>query len=77
MSKKLHDFLRTMQWFIPALATFYGVLDKAFGWGYAGIVMTIVAGLETFLGVCVEHDSTVYFDTKSIVTKILPDREEE
>lgn len=73
MSKKLHDALRFCQWFVPALATFYGVLDKAFGWGYAGIVMTIVAGFTTFIGVCVEHDSAVYFDTKTIVTKITED----
>ena len=77
MTKKLHDTLRFLQWFVPALATFYGVLDKAFGWGYSGIVMTIVAGFVTFIGVCVEHDSAEYFDTKTIVTKITPDREEE
>jgi hypothetical protein len=77
MSEKWHNTLRFLQWFVPALATFYGVLDKAFGWGYSGIVMTIVAGFVTFIGVCVEHDSADYFSTKSIVTKLVPDTEAE
>ena len=67
MSKKLHDVCRFCQWFIPALATFYGVLDKAFGWGLMPIVATIVSGLVTFLGVIVEHDSATYFEDKTIV----------
>ena len=67
MSGKLHDALRFLQWFVPALATFYGVLDKAFGWGLMPIVATIVSGFVTFIGVCVEHDSELYFADKNIV----------
>ena len=35
---------------IPALSTFYCVVDKVFGWGYAEIVATISAALCTCLG---------------------------
>ena len=69
MSEKLHNILRFLQWFVPALATFYGVLDKAFGWGLMPIVATIVSGLVTFIGVCVEHDSASFFADKEIVEK--------
>lgn len=67
MSEKLHNALRFLQWFVPALATFYGVLDKAFGWDLMPIVATIVSGFVTFIGVCVEHDSSVFFEGKKIV----------
>lgn len=77
MSKKLHDSLRFLQWFIPALTTFYGVIDKVFGWGLTPTVMTISAGAVAFIGVCLEHDSAEYFSTRSIVTKIQPDTESE
>ena len=76
MSKKLHDSLRFLQWFIPALTTFYGVVDKVFNIGVADIVMTISAGAVAVIGVCLEHDSDQYFSTRSIVTKIVPDEEE-
>lgn len=77
MSKKLHDSLRFLQWFIPALTTFYGVIDKVFNIGVADIVMTISAGAVAFVGVCLEHDSAEFFSTRSIVTKIEPDHTDE
>ena len=77
MSKKLHDSLRFLQWFIPAITTFYGVIDKVFNIGVTDIVMTISAGAVAFIGVCLEHDSAEYFSTRSIVTKIQPDNESE
>ena len=76
MSKKLHDSLRFLQWFIPALTTFYGVIDKVFSIGVTDIVMTISAGAVAFIGVCLEHDSAEFFSTRSIVTKIMPDESE-
>ena len=77
MTKKLHDSLRFLQWFIPALTTFYGVIDKVFSIGVTDIVMTISAGAVAFIGVCLEHDSAEFFSTRSIVTKIQPDNESE
>lgn len=69
MSAKFHDILRTLQWLVPALVTFYGVLDKVFGWGLASTVVTIATALVTLIGVIVEHDSRQYFADKDIVEK--------
>lgn len=74
MSNKLHDILRTLQWLIPALVSFFGVLDKVFGWGVAGTMETIASGLMALIGVIAQHSSHEYFSTKTIVTKILPDK---
>lgn len=76
MSKKLYDTLRVLQWLIPALTALYGVVDKVFGIGVSAQVATLSAAVVAFIGVCLEHESDVYFSTKTIVTKILPDREE-
>lgn len=74
MNNKLHDILRTLQWLIPALMTLYGAFDKAFGWGLMGTVETLGAAVVAFIGVVAQHSSHQYFETKSIVTKILPDK---
>lgn len=76
MAKNLHDILRMLQWLIPALVTLFGAVDKCFGWGLIGTVETLAAAVVTFIGVIAEHSSATYFSTKSIVTKILPDKEE-
>lgn len=75
MSNKLHDILRTLQWLIPALMTLYGAFDEVFGWGLMGMVETLGAAVVAFIGVLAQHSSHQYFETKSIVTKILPDKE--
>lgn len=77
MNSKLHDILRTLQWLIPALVSFFGVLDKVFGWGVAGTMETIASGLVALIGVIAQHSSHEYFETKTIVTKILPDEKHE
>ena len=77
MNKKLYDTLRVLQWLIPALTALYGVVDKVFGIGVSAQVATLSAAVVAFIGVCLEHESDVYFSTKTIVTKILPDREED
>ena len=74
MNSKIHDVLRVLQWLIPALVSFFGVLDKVFGWGVAGTMETIASGLVTLIGVIAQHSSHEYFSTKTIVTKILPDK---
>lgn len=75
MSKKWHDILRTLQWIIPAAITFFGALDKVFAWGLLGYVETIGSALVAFIGIIAQHSSSTYFETKSIVTKITPDKE--
>ena len=77
MSDKMHNMLRTLQWLIPALVTLYGVIDKVFGWGIIGNVETIASALVTFIGAIAEHSSKVFFDTRTIVDKVVPDTEEE
>lgn len=77
MSNKMHDILRTLQWLIPAVVTLYGAFDTAFGWGVVGTVETLASAVITFIGIVAQHSSSKYFETKSIVTKILPDKEPE
>ncbi len=48
---KVYDILKwTVLCVIPALTTFYCVVDKVFNWGYAEIVATISASLCTCVG---------------------------
>ncbi len=77
MTNKMHDLLRTLQWLIPAVVTLFGAFDTAFGWGVVGTVETLASAIVTFIGVLAQHSSSTYFSTKSIVTKILPDKEPE
>lgn len=77
MSKKLYDTLRVLQWMIPAATALYGVVDKVFHIGVAGEVATLSAAVVGFIGVCLEHESDVYFSTRSIVNKVMPDTEVE
>lgn len=77
MSNKLHDFLRNLQWFIPAVVTLLGAFDKAFGWGIIGTVETLASAVVAFIGVIAQHSSATYFSTKTIVTKVVPDEPKE
>ena len=77
MTNKLHDLLRTLQWLIPAVVTLFGAFDKAFVWGLIGTVETLASAVVAFIGVVAQHSSATYFSTKTIVTKILPDKEVE
>ena len=65
----LHDVLRMLQWLIPELFAFYGILDKIFGWGYADTLSTIVSALVGLLGNMAQHSSKTFFATKAIVDK--------
>jgi len=46
---------------LPALTTFYCVLDKVFTWGYAETVATISAALCTCIGTIVGISSAQYY----------------
>ena len=69
MGEKLHKVLRILQWLIPTLITFYGVLDVTFAWGRAAAVETVAAGLVAMIGAIAEHSSATYFADKDIVQK--------
>lgn len=55
----------TLKWLvvivIPAVTTFYAVLDRLFGWGLAEIVTTISAALCTCIGAIVGISSASYY----------------
>lgn len=76
MTNKQFDILRLLQWLIPAVVTLFGAFDKAFGWGVIGTVETLASAVVAFIGVVAQHSSAQYFSTKTIVTKILPDKED-
>lgn len=76
LNGKMHDLLRMLQWLIPDLFTFYGVLDKVFGWGYVDTVGIIVSAFVGLIGSIAQHSSKTYFDTREIVDKVAPDTEE-
>lgn len=77
MSKKAHDILRILQRVIPHAVAIYSLIDYFFGIGLVGLVEGIVAEVIALIGEIADGDSTRYFDTKTIVTKITPDRKEE
>lgn len=76
MSDKMHNLLRTLQWLIPDLFAFYGVLDRIFGWGQVDTIGIIVSAFVGLLGSIAQHSSKTYFDTRDIVDKVVPDTEE-
>lgn len=77
-SEKTHRRMRKAQSLIfasiAAWSTFTGVLDL----GVAGAVVTAILGAAgVFVTHLVENDSDNYFSTKTIVTKIMPDKKPE
>ena len=58
---KVYDILKWLVVIvIPALTTFYAVIDKLFGWGYAEIVTTISAALCTCIGAIIGISTAQY-----------------
>ena len=61
LTDKAYDILKWLVLIvIPALTTFYAVLDNLFGWGYAEIVTTISAALCTCIGSIVGISTAQY-----------------
>lgn len=77
MSKRAHDILRLLQRIIPHAVAIYSLIDYFFGIGMVGLVEGIVSEVIALIGEFADGDSSRYFSTKSIVTKITPDPEEE
>ena len=66
LSNRLYDILKwIVMVVIPALTTFYAVLDNVFGWGYAEIVTTISAALCTCIGAIVGISTAQYYKDKN------------
>lgn len=69
INEKTHKILRTLQWLIPDLLAFYGILDGIFGWGLVDTVETVVFAFVGLLGNIAQHSSDTYFKGKEIVDK--------
>lgn len=62
ISDKAYDILKWLVVIvIPAMTTFYAVLDRLFSWGFAEIVTTISAALCTCIGAIVGISSASYY----------------
>lgn len=61
MNDKVYDVLKWLVMVVvPALTTFYVVLDKTFGWGYAEIVTTISAAACACVGAIIGISTAQY-----------------
>ena len=76
MTNKQFDTLRLLQVIVPDIVSAYCILDKAFGWGHISLAEALVPVALSILGHITQFLSDKYFSTKSIVTKIVPDKEE-
>lgn len=51
LQNKTYDYLKWVCLiFLPAAATFYGLIASTLGWAYTKEILTIIGGLEAFLG---------------------------
>lgn len=65
LSDEVYDILKWIVMIvIPAVTTFYVVLDKAFGWGYAELVATISAAFCTMVGTVLGISTAEYYKDK-------------
>ncbi len=76
MTNKQFDILRLLQVVIPDIAALYCIVDKACGWGHVSLAEACVPVVLSILGHITQYLSNNYFSTKTIVTKILPDKED-
>lgn len=75
-SAKTHDLMRKLQLIFAALGGALGILSAAVDLGRVGIVCTaVLSAAGYFVGQLAERDSTDFFSTKSIVTKVVDDDE--
>lgn len=76
--EKTHKLLRQAQLIIFALSCAMSTLTAAIDLGRVGaIVCAVITAIGVFVTTLVENDSKEYFSTKTIVTKILPDKKPE
>ena len=76
MSDKTFKALRLVQVILPDILFLYSVLDTAFGWGSMNVATKIVSAVASIIGHLLKLSSDNYFDTHSIVNKIVPDEVE-
>lgn len=67
MSNKVYDILKWLVLVVvPALTTFYVVLDKTFGWGLAETVATISAAACACVGAIIGISTAQYNKDKGV-----------
>lgn len=77
-SKKTHDLMRKLQLIFAAAGGALGILAAAVDLVKVGVICTaVLSAAAYFVGQLAENDSAEFFDTKDIVTKVVPDDEEE
>lgn len=80
-SAKTHDIMRKLQLIFAVLGGALGIVSAAVDLGRVGIIVTaVLSAAAYFVGQLTESDSAEFFDTRDIVTKVVPDsphREEE
>lgn len=77
-SEKTHDLMRKLQLIFAAAGGALGILAAAVDLGRVGVICTaVLSAAAYFVGQLAENDSSEYFSTKSIVTKVVDDTEEE
>lgn len=73
-SERVHDLMRKLQLIFAALAGALGILAAAVDLGKVGIIVAaVLSAAGYFCGQLAENDSTAYFETKDIVTKVAED----
>lgn len=78
LSDKLYDILKYIaQIVLPALATLYVTIAGIWDLPYAEAISGTIMAVDFFLGAVLKISSDHYFSTKDIVTKCVPDTEEE
>ena len=75
-SAKTHDLMRKLQLIFAALGGAFGIVSAAVDLGRVGAAVTaVLSACAYFVGQLAEDDSTKFFDTRDIVTKVVPDEE--
>lgn len=73
-NKKTHDLMRKLQLIFAALGGAVGILSAAVDLGKVGIIVTaVISAAAYFVGYLAEKDSADYFDTRTVVDKIVED----
>ena len=70
LPEKAYEILRWLNWIVlPAIATFIGVMNSAWNWGWPSeAILTTFAAVETLIGTCLGI-SKVSYDSEETTTK--------
>lgn len=77
MTDKQYDRWKQIQQIATDILAIYSILDTIFGWNTIAIVLKLFPISISLIGHILGYESTQYFSTKSIVTKIVPDTTED